>query len=239
MVEAGEPAARSSPFSTMVIWGSPQVGRFATSRSVRGNTSAPRHCITPTLLCASVQAVAQARSGHAQCRCQRRHWKLSGFSSCARKVSILTATCQSPPAGSPRSSILRPGWRSSCRMRASISRTVLLPPLGRFGLAKSPAGQRVTLSSAVTAMPPPSSISLRQRYDTIGATPLRRAMVEMLSPSKRVASTIRSCSDAASCRRQPPSVTISISGISPSPRQFLSLLREANVSGRKGNQFRT
>ncbi len=59
------------------------------------------------------------------------------------------------------------GWlRSSSRMRASISRTVRL---------------LVTLSSPLTAMLPPSNINLRQRYNRLGATPLRRATAEMLS----------------------------------------------------------
>ena len=45
------------------------------------------------------------------------------------------------------SSVLRPSWRSSSRMRACISRTVRL---------------LVTLSSPLTAILPPSNISLRQ-----------------------------------------------------------------------------
>jgi hypothetical protein len=79
------------------------------------------------------------------------------------------------------SSVFRPSWRSSSRMRLSISRTSRL---------------LVTSSSPVTATLPPSSISRRQRYKRLGATPLRRATIEMLSRPSSVSSTILSFSAA-------------------------------------------
>jgi len=77
------------------------------------------------------------------------------------------------------SSVLRPSWRSSSRMRVSISRIWRL---------------LVTSSSPATATHPPSSISRRQRYSRFGATPLRRATTDMLSRPSSVSSTILSFS---------------------------------------------
>jgi hypothetical protein len=50
----------------------------------------------------------------------------------------------------------------------------------------------VTSSSPATATLPPSSISRRQRYSRLGATPLRRATTEMLSRPSSVFSAILS-----------------------------------------------
>src|SRR5690606_33418890 len=84
---------------------------------------------------------------------------------------------------------------------------------------------------------PPSSMSRRQRYSRLGATPLRRATTEMLARSSSVSSTIRSFSAAVQRRRRPPSVMISISDISTCSGICPSLQGYAQVSGRNGGQF--
>jgi len=129
-------------------------------------------------------------------------------------VPLLRTTMQ----GRPRLSAMR----ASSRMRSSICRTARL---------------LVTSSSSDTATAPPSSIRRRQRYNRFGATPFRRATTEMLVPSSRVSSTIRSFSLADQRRRRPPSAMISISDISTCSGICLSLHGYAQVSARNGGQF--
>lgn len=92
--------------------------------------------------------------------------------------------------------------------------------------------------SEKAAILPPLSISLHQRYSRLGATPLRWATAEMLSPPFLVSWTIPSFSAAGQRQPRPPSAITLMSVIRTSLGLCSSLLGQAKGAGRNAGRFK-
>ena len=110
----------------------------------------------------------------------------------------------------PRFFCLRPGQRFLQDFHLERLAAELALKLTHRSSRRRTSPFPVTLSSARTATAPPSVISRRQRYTRLGATPLRRATAEMLSPGCSVSSTMRSFSSVDQPRRRAVPVITSI-----------------------------